>query len=231
VKLMYRPIQRWPGPLTEPRQALPFSATWTETLTLLERELDALKVDANPVLQMALTEADLRLDGDLRAIAKLTHPGVILTFEHPKHGPLSYPCDTFEGGNKWVSGRRTGTGRSTTRSIEGWQANVRAIALGLEALRKVERYGIAGHGEQYTGWKALGGGTPMPPASMTLAEAQEFIEEHAGRPLISVGLTGWEVRLAASYRRAAKALHPDAGGDAELFKQLQDAKRIIEEAS
>jgi hypothetical protein len=34
-----------------------------------------------------------------------------------------------------------------------WQDNLRAVALGLEALRRVERYGIAQRGEQYAGWR------------------------------------------------------------------------------
>jgi hypothetical protein len=39
-----------------------------------------------------------------------------------------------------------------------WQDNLRAIALGLEALRKVDRYGITKNSEQYTGWKQLEAG-------------------------------------------------------------------------
>lgn len=39
-----------------------------------------------------------------------------------------------------------------------WQDNLRAIALGLEALRKVERYGFVKDDEQYTGFKALTAG-------------------------------------------------------------------------
>jgi hypothetical protein len=39
-----------------------------------------------------------------------------------------------------------------------WQANLRAITLGLEALRRVQRYGIVKEDEQYTGFKALTSG-------------------------------------------------------------------------
>ena len=72
-----------------------------------------------------------------RANASPKSPAVVIAFES-KHGPLQYATDAFTH----------------------WQANVRAVALGLEALRRVERYGITKHGEQYTGWKQLGSGTP-----------------------------------------------------------------------
>ena len=66
-------------------------------------------------------------------------PRVVVSFDSC-HGPLRYQCDRF----------------TTTRAgTKAWHANVRAIALGLEALRKVDRYGIAGSGEQYRGWTAL----------------------------------------------------------------------------
>lgn len=45
----------------------------------------------------------------------------------PRRGHLSYPCDTF-----------------TTL-----QDNLRVIALALEALRMVDRYGVTRRGEQY----------------------------------------------------------------------------------
>jgi hypothetical protein len=52
--------------------------------------------------------------------------------------------------------------------------NARAIALGLEALRKVDRYRITKRGERYTGWSALPPATPMGAAKMTADDALEF---------------------------------------------------------
>ena len=46
---------------------------------------------------------------------------------------MRFPCDTFTD----------------------WQANVRGIALALEALRAVDRYGVTQQAEQYRGWTAL----------------------------------------------------------------------------
>ena len=102
-------------------------------------------------------------------------PAVIIAFES-KHGPLKYATDVFDH----------------------WHANLRAIALGLEALRKVERYGITQRGEQYTGFRTWNSGIEMPAAQMTELEALEFLRIHAGcghtdptttTPRTSTGLT------------------------------------------
>jgi hypothetical protein len=61
--------------------------------------------------------------------------------------------------------------------------NLRAIALGLEALRKVERYGIAERGQQYAGFAQIGAGTAMGQSLdhvMTADEAARIVAEGAG---------------------------------------------------
>jgi HNH endonuclease len=142
VILRHRPLLTWPGKFTDPRKPNPFRASWSNTVELLDGELTNLGADPTTVaLQLAVTEGECRLDGQIRSGAKVAHPGVILSFTTRRYGPLSYPCDTFEA--RW------------SQDGPGWKINVRAIALGLEALRKVARYGIAGRGEQYTGWAAL----------------------------------------------------------------------------
>lgn len=202
----FRPIDTWPGELTAVRRSTPFYSTYSQTLTLLRTELDHLDASAI-VIQLALDESQIRLDGMPRAGATPAHPGVILAFDS-KHGPLKYATDVFTH----------------------WEANVRAIALELEALRKVERYGITKRGEQYTGWKALGSGIEMGPATMTWDEAAAFLHDAAG-------WTGdWDpeadrIHIDVAYRMAAKRLHPDRGGDPEQFKRLGDAKRILDGAA
>src|SRR5690606_32320419 len=120
------------------------------------------------VVQLAISERDCRLDGWIRADAKPTHPGVIVSLDS-RHGPLRYSTDVFSRGSFWRGG---GSGYVT---IPGWQCNVRAVALGLEALRKIDRYVIAQGGEQYRGWQALPPGTPMPAASMTVEQAARLL--------------------------------------------------------
>lgn len=189
--LTFRPITQWPGPMTAKRKRSAFRAGYSDTLGLLEQELRHLQA-RHVVLQVAVTEADIRLDGKPRAGAKSAHPGVILSFES-KHGPLSYPCDRFDA----------------------WEDNLRAIALAMEALRAVDRYGVTRRGEQYKGWTAL------PPPGDEVA-AVLFLHEESGRMPVS---TDDERR--AAYRAAAMRLHPDRGGDAEKFKRLQQVKTTL----
>lgn len=197
--LTFRPIDRWDRPQA-PRSSSPFSASYNATLSLLDRELHFLRAQ-HPVLMVDASEADFRIDGQLRANATLASPRVILAFDS-MHGPLKYACDAF-----WK-----------------WQDNLRAIALGLEALRRVERYGIASRGEQYTGWKALGAGIALGPATMSVEQALAFIGLHAAVESVDAR----DIDLA--YRLAAKRLHPDNGGDEDQFKRLVEAKRILDES-
>jgi hypothetical protein len=189
------PIGEWPGTLTRNRQRSNFSATWGTTLQLLDREVWYLG-GKNMRLQVAIPASQFRLDGKPRATAKAEHPGVILTLDS-KHGPLSYPCDTF-----------------TT-----WQDNVRAIALALEALRKVDRYGVTKRGEQYRGFLALEA-TAMPGFS-TYADALAFLAD--------VGGISAESDRSALVRIAKRAAHPDTGGDAATFHRVTLAEAKLRE--
>ena len=208
----FRPIQQWPGENTRNRRTSNFSASWSATLSLLDRELCQLGAK-NVVIQVSLTERDIRLDGYPRANARPDHPGVIVSLDSA-YGPLSYPCDTFTS----------------------WQDNLRAVALALEALRSVDRYGVTKRGEQYTGWKQLPEGRPMP-AAMTRDEAAQFLAQHGAPDLISLG--GWGhlrepahvVERDRVYKAAARKLHPDAGGTTEDFQRLQEAKRVLDGAA
>lgn len=204
MKVTFRPIDRWPGERTGTRQSSRFRAGWSDTLELLNRELENLRA-RDPVVMLDLTEGDIRLDGWPRANARPGHPGVILAFGSP-YGPLKYPCDTF-----------------TT-----WQDNLRAIALALEALRKVDRYGVTKRGEQYTGWRALpgAGGTT---ATMTAEAAAQLIASLAGNGTVDgPALLHDRALLPGAVRAAARHAHPDAGGSTEAFQQLQVAKRVLE---
>ena len=207
----FRPIDVWPGPLTRSRSGSPFTGHYQDSLNILDRELRALNAK-RPVIQLALTESDIRNDGLPRAHARPTHPGVIVAFDS-KHGPLKYATDRYGD---------SGYDRP------GWHANLRAIALGLEALRKVDRYGIAQRGEQYTGWKALGSGIAMP--SMSVEDAAQFLADSAGVGEAAASVVSSALNRAAAYRMAAKRLHPDLGGDPQAFLRLQEALRVLEGA-
>lgn len=197
----FRPIEQWPGEPTKQRRSSQFSASWSATLNLLDRELTQLG-SKNVVIQVALSERDIRLDGYPRANARPDHPGVIVSLDSA-YGPLSYPCDTFYD----------------------WRDNLRAIALALEALRSVDRYGVTKRGEQYTGWRQIESGSmTRDAAAVHLAAAAD---PHATMPHLITQLREGRM-LDAAYRMAAKRLHPDAGGTAERFQEITEAKRVLE---
>jgi hypothetical protein len=216
VQLTFRPIEKWPRALTKNRKRSPFSATYNQTFKLLEAELNHLGA-RNIALQIALRPEDIRLDGQPRANAKpAAHPGVILSFEKfvwsgkynergqrmGKYAPYSMPCDAFTD----------------------WESNLRAIALSLEALRKVDRYGVTQSGEQYTGWAAL----PVASNSGECEMAAQFMSEHSGVMLAPHNTDADALKRA--YRIAASRLHPDApGGSNELFVRLKQAYEVLSE--
>jgi len=131
MQIKFQPITKWPNAPTRQRQASRFDSSYDQTLFLLVRELEALSAK-NIIVEMWISESMVRRDGYVYANARPTQPGVVLRFEG-KHGAVQMPCDTFHH----------------------WQDNLRAIALSLEALRKVGRYGCSKKGEQYRGWTAL----------------------------------------------------------------------------
>lgn len=179
-----RPIVTFPAEFHGSPQNSQFSAPWSSTMELLERELGKLD-GRNAVIELAVTEGELRLDGWPRAEARPSHPGVIISFDS-RHGPLRYGTDRFPH----------------------WQENVRAIALGLESLRRVDRYGIGKRGEQYQGWRQLSAGD-----SDLAQRGRELIADHGGATA------------------ALKATHPDLGGDPDDFRAVQAARTSSEKGT
>lgn len=196
IEYQFRPLGTWPGKKTSSRQRARFRTRHTDTLRDLSRELDHL-VARQVVIQADCGESEIRRDGMLRADARLNSPAIILSF-NSKHGPLSYPCDTY------IS----------------WQDNLRAITLALEALRAVDRYGVTKQAEQYKGWQAL-----PPPANigMTLEQARAFIALTVG----AIVRWDERDQVEAAIRCAEMKTHPDRGGNGTAFKQVQAARQII----
>lgn len=187
-QIVTEPIDHWPAENTPQRKAPQFKASYDETIELLTRELDMLGTTGRAVIQVVTRNGatDLRRDGLLRAAARIEHPGVRLSFTC-RQGDLTFGTDVFE--------------REYSFQMVGWQANLRAIALSLEALRRVDRYGITRTGEQYRGWQQLEAG----PAKLT--------EEQALGVLRSVvGAFDRSDSLQELYRRAKAMTHPDRNG-------------------
>ena len=204
-----RPISTWPGTKTRVQRASPFGrrgqSMWTQTMNTFDRELRYLRA-RDIILELDVQEQHIRQDGWIRASAAPKYSGVILSFYSNKlKGPLRYPCDAFRK----------------------WEDNVRAIALALEALRKVDRYGVTTHNEQYAGWKALPAATKT---LMTTEAAAKLIDGIVANGLGWTGLLEGGPPCSDAVRLAQFATHPDHGGTDEAFHEVQVAKQTLVEA-
>lgn len=198
IDARFVPVERWLGEKTKrwARKDAAFRTPYAKTLMLLDRELSHLNAK-RIVVQAYFRQDQIRNDGWPRSSALPSEPGVIVSFAS-NSGDLSYPCDRFKT----------------------YEDNIRAIALSLEALRSVDRYGVTRNSEQYKGWAKL----PPAPAKMTVREAIAFIVLHT-----SIEPTSPD-KLREAYRAAARKLHPDVSGTDQQFIFLGKAKDAIEEA-
>lgn len=212
-QIKIKPISKWIGSETKRPGNSQFKQTYSNTKTILQNELSKLAaIDSTVQIEMFIRAEDLRADGELRASAKPFRPGVVLSFSKVKRRffderskswknelqTLSYPCDTYND----------------------WQDNLRAIALSLEALRKVARYGVFKYEDMISR-------LALPSAEGKLSDkdsALHFIAAHSSLKIEQLSETPW---LKAAYFEAAMKLHPDKGGSNEDFHKLQKAKEIL----
>lgn len=180
-----RPIHNF-GPETPERRRSPFDSTFGATVALLSRELRALGAE-RIVLGLGLRDSQIRSDGLPRADARVDDPRVQIAFTTAFGEPLVFNVDAFRD----------------------WRDNLRAIALGLESLRRVDRYGITRSGEQYRGWKALPMSTDPADGIQTREQAQAVIDRYG------------------SEGAAIRATHPDTGGDPTEFRVVQRAREVL----
>jgi hypothetical protein len=198
-----QPLGPWIGRPADARRPAKFRSTWTDTLNLLDRELDWLNV-RRFVLQIDVSAEWIRLDGQLHARARVALPAVRITFTS-RHGDLAYATDMFLK----------------------WQDNVRAIALSLEALRAVDRYGVTGRGEQYRGFTAIAAA----PSVMTAEQAAGLICEWAADParFAPYGILADPDLLNRAMKHAARRAHPDsATGHADTMARLTEARALLD---
>ena len=218
------PIREWPGELRAhgvrerakfmrpgrragdrwiPQSPMPLS----RTLVDLTRELEKLRAKDVELL-VAIDPSRFTMAGKPYANAKADHPGVILSFDLPGVGTVSYPCDKY------------------TR----WEDNLRAIVLSLEALRLVDRHGVTRRGEQYRGFLALEA-TAAPSGFATAESALDWLATLVGDQWPG-GRIPRENRAAVSrvVRGAQRRTHPDHGGDAATFQRVSLAEAKLREA-
>lgn len=204
TRLVFEALTSWPYPKV-PMVGAPFRAKWTDTRELLLHELDQLLVQV-AVVELDLAPGNLRQDGEIRANARPRSGRVRLSFASI-HGPLQYACDRYDGtyGGAYA--------------LQSWQCNARAIALTLQALRSVDRYGAVRAGEQYRGFQALGATAAKP-----FTNADEALRWLIGQAEEVDGGTDPKV----AYRSAARRLHPDVGGDPADWSLLDEARQLLE---
>lgn len=202
--LNVRPLTTWPGELTRAsaRQSSPFASTLGSTLGKMDVELRALHALGGAVLEVAIPAEHFRIDGRPRAHAVAEHPGVVLSLPKTSQGPLRYATDKF-----------------TT-----WQDNLRAIVLGLEALRKVERYGITKRGEQYAGFRAL---PATASADMPVTVAATIVADYAANGYEASGVALDEQVARAAFKVARANVHPDRLGERGPWDMLERAGRAL----
>lgn len=195
---------QWPRPRTplDKQKRSAFSAAATSTYRDLQRELDA--VDATDrVLRVPVAELAFRRDGRPRADARLEGSALLLEFVDRRGDLQRYPSDAYLH----------------------WQENLRAIALTLQALRAVDRYGVTASGEQYRGFLALTTGLESGPGDVvpdrgTASSARSELLRIAG-PLAQPSDTTEQI-----VRAAQRATHPDLGRPRSEWDYVQ---RLVEQ--
>lgn len=214
-----RPLsdKTWLRPNHE-REGSRFTASWSDTQELLDREVRMID-GGHLVIGIDVREQDFRIDGRLRANARPVATSAVEVALDSRHGPLLYRCDQY--------------GYLPYRNrMELWQHNVRAVALTLEALRAVDRYGASRSGEQYRGYKAIGAGTGLGGSTgMTTSDAAAILLRVAGlvyEPTREVVTALGGARLV---RLARAATHPDRhGGDTGQWHLVDNAVQTLQRA-
>lgn len=179
MRAYWRPLPAWPYPPRTKRKGL-FRSSWSRSLELLGEEVE--RVDGSDLMiGVVADDSQFRIDGSLKANAILKHPGAEVSFE--KDGRrLVFHTDTYDHLH--------------------W--NLHAVALGLEALRAVDRHGISSGSEQYAVFAQLTAGGPDPERGRILVEQEG-------------GLT-----------KALKRYHPDHGGAERDFIDVQAYRTVVE---
>ena len=207
IEIRFRRLKDWPGTKTAwcDRKNARFKAPHSDTMDLLDRELHMLGA-YDVVIETYHKDHDIRLDGWPRSNAGMPEqPGVVISFGSD-HGPLRYPCDRFTH----------------------WKDNLRAIALALEALRRVDRYGVCSHAEQYRGWSELPSPDDTHAACVIALEALLKLSGETGF-VCGVDLMDYAERRAKVIKQALKNTHPEMpDGSDEAFKEACKHKALVE---
>ncbi|HTB10966.1 MAG TPA: hypothetical protein VK752_05320 [Bryobacteraceae bacterium] len=203
LEINFRPLSKWTRVPALGYERSQFKMAYNRTLDLLITEL--VKLDAREVLiEAGFPREKIRVDGWPFQGATPTHPGVVLYFKTAE-GAMEFPCGTY--------------GR--------FEENIHAIALTLENLRAIDRYGVTLGHQQYAGFLAL----PPAPKEWTVEQAAEFISKvevsgaFAGDPGLMIANADAYRR---AYRKAASKLYPHTPDKNDGWHQLSLARAILD---
>jgi hypothetical protein len=202
VELPVKALGAWPGPQT-PASHRMNNRGWSKLTP--GRCLDTLRSELGQMLasdcciQIDVRDRDITRFGELRADAKPSMPGVVVYATHPRQGDLRFACDTYHY----------------------WWYNVRAIAMTLEALRGIARWGAVRDEQQFAGFRALPGATTL---TMGVSAATAVVATESGMPAPNPVTAEW---LRDAGRRAKAATHPDVSKDRVRWDAVEAALRVL----
>lgn len=184
MRATWRPLAQWPYPQRAQQHDQFKSAknalSWDRVLQELEWELERNGAD-DVLIGVVAPSTAVGISGQLRYRSQVTHPGAEVSFDH--------------GGQRITF---------HTDAYDSLQSNLRAITLGLAALRAVDRYGITSGREQWAGFAQLSAGGPDP-------ERGRLLVERAG-----------------GVKAALMLHHPDHGGQPRDFADVAEYRKGVE---
>jgi hypothetical protein len=199
----FRPLPKWTRKPGLGGESSPFKTAYNRTLDKLEYELGKLCA-TDILIEAGFSLEALRNDGWPRGGTTPSHPGVVLYFKSPD-GAMEFPCGTY------------------TR----FESNMHAIALTLENLRAIDRYGVTLGHQQYIGFASL----PPAPEKWSVDQAADFIASVDPNGPKADALISQADTYRKAYRNAAQKLYPRTDADSSKndgWYQLGLAKEILD---
>ena len=204
----FKNLRAWPKNIRPRHHGDLFQSSYESTVAKLKEELRLIRVE-RAVVSIVYAKGSLRKDGLPMENANMTYPGVMISFDKPTGG-VSLATDKYAS----------------------WMFNLRGIALSLEALRGINRWGCSEQDQQYLGFPALP--PPDPDILETGEDAARFIArlvDPDAEDALAETLLGSEAMYRVMRPQILKNTHPDqrnGQGNTE-FAKFQKAEELLEQ--